>query len=476
MSKKDQNNSKTNSNIPGKNPWYYTHTFIAILFFLSAVAMPFSLFLLIPGIILLVKNHKYTTSISDIASAYGGLLGIQKELDKAKAELVQINEEKQKELDKAKAELVQIDKEKSKCEKNFIAKKAELEKDLKIFEGDVECASYDASEYDALSSEECKNKLSLLKAEEKNLTKNKQHVTLSVTGRTKKADKDNITQITRCFNAECDNVLLNLTVKTIDTSRKKITSAFESLNRVFAVDGIELSKQFLNIKLEELNLVYSAALKKQQEDEIQKEIKEQMKEEQKALREYENEKKKIEKDQTQVNNEINRLMQYLSKSNSDIEKQLYADKIRELEDKIKELEERHKDVTHRQETATAGYVYVISNIGSFGDDVYKIGMTRRLEPMDRIKELSNASVPFSFDVHAMIFSENAPKLETALHERFRNRSINKVNFRKEFFRVTLDEIEDVVKNEFDGIAEFTRIPAATEYRQTVEIEQNEKGA
>ena len=101
-------------------------------------------------------------------------------------------------------------------------------------------------------------------------------------------------------------------------------------------------------------------------------------------------------------------------------------------------------------------------------------MTRRLEPMDRIKELSNASVPFSFDVHAMIFSENAPKLETALHERFRNRSINKVNFRKEFFRVTLDEIEDVVKNEFDGIAEFTRIPAATEYRQTVEIEQNEK--
>lgn len=476
MSKKDQNNSKTNSNIPGKNPWYYTPTFIAILFFLSAVATPFSLFLLIPGIILLVKNHKYTVSISNIASAYGGLLGIQKELDKAKAELVQINEEKQKELDKAKAELVQIDKEKSKCEKNFIAKKAELEKDLKIFEGDVECASYDASEYDALSSEECKNKLSLLKAEEKNLTKNKQHVTLSVTGRTKKADKDNITQITRCFNAECDNVLLNLTVKTIDTSRKKITSAFESLNRVFAVDGIELSKQFLNIKLEELNLVYSAALKKQQEDEIQKEIKEQMKEEQKALREYENEKKKIEKDQTQVNNEINRLMQYLSKSNSDIEKQLYADKIRELEDKIKELEERHKDVTHRQETATAGYVYVISNIGSFGDDVYKIGMTRRLEPMDRIKELSNASVPFSFDVHAMIFSENAPKLETALHERFRNRSINQVNFRKEFFRVTLDEIEDVVKNEFDGIAEFTRIPAATEYRQTVEIEQNEKGA
>ena len=209
MSKKDQNNQKTHSNIIGKQPWYYTPTFIAILFFLSAVATPFLLFLLIPGIILLVKNHKYNADISNIAAAYDGLSGIQKELDKAKAELLQ------------------IDKEKGKCEKNFIAKKAELEKDLEIFEGDVECASYDASEYDALSSEECKNKLSLLKAEEKNLTKNKQHVTLSVTGRTKKADKDNITQITRCFNAECDNVLLNLTVKTIDTSRKKITSAKE---------------------------------------------------------------------------------------------------------------------------------------------------------------------------------------------------------------------------------------------------------
>jgi hypothetical protein len=115
-----------------------------------------------------------------------------------------------------------------------------------------------------------------------------------------------------------------------------------------------------------------------------------------------------------------------------------------------------------------GHVYVISNIGSFGDNIYKIGMTRRLEPTDRVKELGDASVPFQFDIHAMIYSEDAPALENALHRLFEKKSVNLVNFRKEFFRVTLDEIEKAIKeNGFD--AELIRTPEAAEYRETLAL-------
>ena len=285
----------------------------------------------------------------------------------------------------------------------------------------------------------------------------------------KKELNNNIKQLIRCFNSECDNVILNISVKNIDNSRNKITKSFESLNKIFVTDGIALSEKVLEYKLEELNLVYTFELKKQQEKEQQKAIKEQMLEEEKVLREIERQKKQIEKDQTQFNNEVNKLIQYMQKTENDVEKQLYADKIKELEEKLKALESEKETVIQREQNAKAGFVYVISNIGSFGDDVYKIGMTRRLEPMDRIKELSSASVPFEFDVHAMIFSDDAPALEASLHQHFKKNSVNKINFRKEFFRVSLDEVEKYVKENFNNTVEFTKTALATEYRQSLEI-------
>jgi hypothetical protein len=113
-----------------------------------------------------------------------------------------------------------------------------------------------------------------------------------------------------------------------------------------------------------------------------------------------------------------------------------------------------------------GHVYIISNIGSFGEHVYKIGMTRRLEPIDRVKELGDASVPFHFDIHAMIFSDEAPTLENELHKAFANKKVNMVNYRKEFFKVTLDEIEQKAK-EIGLSAEFLRMPEANEYKETL---------
>jgi len=154
---------------------------------------------------------------------------------------------------------------------------------------------------------------------------------------------------------------------------------------------------------------------------------------------------------------------------SEVEKQLYVDKIRELEEKLKLLEKDKENVLEREQNTRAGFVYIISNIGSFGEDVFKIGMTRRLEPMDRIKELGSASVPFNFDVHAIIFSEDAPGLETVLHQTFKAHQVNKVNPRKEFFNIDLKQIEAIVKENHSAVVQFVEVPEAFDYRESMRI-------
>lgn len=181
-----------------------------------------------------------------------------------------------------------------------------------------------------------------------------------------------------------------------------------------------------------------------------------MREEAKRREELENMRKKIEKEQKHYENELARAL----------ERQKDAELIRKLREKIAELENGKKDVEKAEATVKAGYVYIISNEGSFGEDVYKIGTTRRLNPFDRVDELGNASVPFRFDVHAMIFSEDCFELETKLHKIFDAKRVNKVNKRKEFFNVSLDEIVEVVNNQLGLNVEFTLEAIAKEYKES----------
>jgi hypothetical protein len=153
-----------------------------------------------------------------------------------------------------------------------------------------------------------------------------------------------------------------------------------------------------------------------------------------------------------------------------------GEKLDELNSQIAQLEQNLKDAHEAKERAISraqetksGHVYIISNLGSFGEDVYKIGMTRRLEPMDRVKELGDASVPFTFDLHAMIFSENAPELENLLHKEFDDRRINKVNNRKEYFKVSLDEIEQVIIDKYEKEVDFIKVIEAQQFRETKSI-------
>lgn len=197
-----------------------------------------------------------------------------------------------------------------------------------------------------------------------------------------------------------------------------------------------------------------------------------MREEARLRREIEEERKKTEKEQTHYLNALAKLNQQIENA-SEEEKTALQEKKQELEAHISSLEEALKQIDYRESNQRAGYVYVISNIGSFGENVYKIGMTRRLDPMERIDELGDASVPFNFDVHAMIFSDDAPKLEAALHKAFEARKLNMVNTRREFFNVTLDEIKEVVKQNYDKTAEFVDIPDAEQFRVSLKMKRGD---
>lgn len=222
------------------------------------------------------------------------------------------------------------------------------------------------------------------------------------------------------------------------------------------------------MKVDEFNLAYEYKLKKQEEKEEQVEIRRQMREEAKLEQETEAAFKEEEKYQ-----------RLLDKVKSDAEKAT-GKKLEGLEKKILDLSDELAKARIKSERAKsmaqhtrAGHVYVISNRGSFGEGVYKIGMTRRLEPYDRVKELGDASVPFIFDVHAMIYSDDAPNLERTLHKAFEMKRVNLVNNRKEFFNVSLDEIEKEVKVIFPEV-EFIVTHEARQYQESRAIREQKK--
>lgn len=353
------------------------------------------------------------------------------------------------------------------------AKRQSLEQEVTKLEGEVLVETVRIDAYLDMKSEDLKNKIAVLRSKEDEMIKNGEAVKITMPSREKKFLNNQSKQILRCFNSEVTALLSSVTFKNVDSVRTKISRSYETANKIFADDGVQITHEYVSAKLEELSLIYAQIVKEEEEREQRKAIREQMVEEEKVRREIEREKAKIDKETTQFSNEVKKLMGYLQKSSNDVERQLYVDKISELEAKIKSLEKDKENVLQREQNTRAGFVYIISNIGSFGEGVYKIGMTRRLDPMERISELSSASVPFVFDVHALIFSDDAPALEACLHQTFRDHQVNRVNSKKEFFRVDLDQIKEIVKENHNATVQFIDIPEAAEYRETLRIEAAE---
>ncbi|MBK5915126.1 GIY-YIG nuclease family protein [Rhodocyclus purpureus] len=272
------------------------------------------------------------------------------------------------------------------------------------------------------------------------------------------------------FNGKVDSILSRSKADNHGKLAQEIRDAYALVNfNGAAFRNARITEEYLGARLEELKWAATANALKEQEREEQRALREQMREEEKARREYERAIKEAARDEEALRKAMDKLQAQVATA-SDAQRAEYEAKLRDMEEKLAAAEAKSQRALSMAQQTRAGHVYIISNIGSFGEDVFKIGMTRRLEPTDRIRELGDASVPFEFDIHAMIYSDDAPTLERSLHAHFRRRQLNKVNPRKEFFRVELADIRSEVSAL--GIeAQWTMAAEALQYRETLRIEQ-----
>ncbi|EDQ00523.1 DUF4041 domain-containing protein [Shewanella benthica] len=272
------------------------------------------------------------------------------------------------------------------------------------------------------------------------------------------------------FNGKVDSALAKVKHDNFGKIKQEITDAFALVNHNGApFRNARINQTFLDARQEELKWAVSTHELRQIELAEQREIKQQIREEEKARKEMEKAIKEAEKEERLIQKALEKSRAELANANEEQRIEFEA-QLAELEGKLEEAEERGQRALSMAQQTRRGHVYVISNVGSFGENVFKIGMTRRLEPLDRVKELGDASVPFSFDVHAMLYSEDAPALEKDLHRRFNRESVNKVNPRKEFFRTSLAEIKQVVNNQGITDVHWTMKAEAAEYRESLAIE------
>lgn len=328
-------------------------------------------------------------------------------------------------------------------------------------------------QYDFASALNYKEALEKIRYKQKELIKNKQAVegntNWQVNGSAAKGKKmvsDTQKLLLRAFNNECDDLISKVKYTNFDSTLDRIYKSADAISKLGVIMNISITQQYLDSKIKELRLAFEYRQKKQEEKEEQKAARAEQREQARIQKEIDEQRKKIEKEQTHYQTAFNKLKLQLEQKPNDTD---LLSKKEQLESHLSDIDKALSDIDYRQANMRAGYVYIISNIGAFGENVYKIGMTRRLDPQDRIDELGDASVPFNFDVHAMIFSDDAPALETALHKAFENRKLNMVNQRREFFNVTLDEIKEVVKKNFDKTVEFIDVPDAEQYRVSLKM-------
>jgi len=420
------------------------------------------------------RNEALSAEIDRLTTKYSSIISIEIELDKIKNQITNLENEKNSIISSNQAMRSELE---SKY-KNALVIYEKLSKEINIIEDKLETYSYGLynPHYDFNTSEEYKNKLEGLLEKTKQTIKNERAIVCKIewTVNNSKVEGRKMTKhyskiMLRAFNSECDTSILKVKWNNIKNMEERINKSFEAINKLGETHQIEITREYLKQRLEELYLTYEYEEKKYQEKEEQKRIREQMREEEKVRKEIETKKIEAEKEENIYQKAIEKAQKELEKKHGD-EKVEFENKIVELEAKLKEArEEKERAISMAQQTK-AGHVYIISNIGSFGENIFKVGMTRRLEPEDRVRELGGASVPFAFDIHAMIFSDNAPELENKFHKKFTYNRLNLINQRKEFFNVTLDQLEAFAKENKCEI-EFTKLAEAKDYRQTQQIRE-----
>lgn len=344
---------------------------------------------------------------------------------------------------------------------------------------ELELFSLYTPRYNFLTVDAYKNRLAEIREMQKKFIKNKtaaiggDNFTFNNSKPQGKKLIDNVKKnMLSTFNLECEIATANVKFSNITAQEKRIEKAFEKTNNLGNIFTVQIVREYKQLKMEELFLAYEYQKKVEDEKEEKREERERLKEEARAAKEIEERKKELEKEQKHYTSALDKFKEQLVNCTDETEKAILEEKIQDIQTNLDEVNKGIEDVDYRQANKRAGYVYIISNLGAFGENVYKIGMTRRLDPMERVNELGDASVPFKFDVHSLIFADDAPALESALHKHFDNKKVNMVNYRREFFEADLDEIQEVVKQNFDQTVEFIKIKEAEEYRESLKIKEN----
>lgn len=369
--------------------------------------------------------------------------------------------------------------------KNDISSKeseqSELKKQLHEIMGRVDLYSrldeyttyghYEEPDYLYETSARFVEEIKRVREKQKQLIKDKSAVTYPSRIQTDKKILDGqVKLMLAAFNIECDRLIGKVRPSNIPRTLEQIDRLATKIEKSAATLHCGFNLEYVELKYEECKLQYQYTLKKQEEMEEQRLIKEQMREEAKAQKEYERAIAEAEREERMYRKMLEKAKESLEKATGD-ELIIAQQKIEDLEYRLTEALEKEERAKSLAEQTRRGHVYIISNIGSFGEGIYKIGLTRRLDPIDRVKELGDASVPYRFDVHAIIHSDDSPALEAALHREFKNRRVNAVNFRKEFFRIELPEIRNAAERIVGKDLDFKMTALAEEYFETRRLQE-----
>ena len=439
-------------------------------------------------------------------SLEGKILKLQNDINESQKQLEKINfvyERKKKELqyllnlDKHRIELKNnIENKKilymklTQAIKDKISKKDELDGSLQNLQNDISIYSptldlinvgyFEEPDYLYETSDRFKEEIKIIREKQKILIKENQAIlipdTIALTSNstyTKKILRGQANLMLKAFNVECDNLMMLVRPSNFSNILERIDKIATDIEKSSISLKCGFNKKYIELKFKECELQYQYKLKESREKEEQKIIQEQIREEQKAIREFERAIAKAQKEESMYKEALEEAQKQLSIA-SEKEKEKLLEKVNFLQRQLQEAMQNEQRAKSMAEQTKRGHVYIISNVGSFGENVFKIGLTRRLDPFDRVKELGDASVPFLFDVHAMIYSEDAPNLERLLHEEFRYKRVNVVNHRKEFFKVSLKDIQKKVNEITGGEAEFKMTALAEEYYESKKLRSIEE--
>ncbi|MGV9679789.1 DUF4041 domain-containing protein [Nocardia sp. NPDC003482] len=262
----------------------------------------------------------------------------------------------------------------------------------------------------------------------------------------------------RAYNAEADNLVRSLKPYKLNSALERLERLAVTIERLGATMKLRVTPWYHQLRRQELELTADYLEKLARQKEAERDERERLREERKAQQEIEREQRRLEKQHQQY---LADLTAFEAAGDTD------STKARDLQSKLASLEQDITALANRAGNLRAGHVYVVSNIGAFGEGVVQIGMTRRVDPYDRISDLSNSSVPFKYDVHTMFFDVDAAGIEEELHRRLAHKRVNQVNLRREFFRATPAEVREHLEDLTKGLLEFNELAEAEDYRRSL---------